>query len=70
MTEVKDKYFQAPDRKVWAGNAASGVIAIAMAWTLKEAFGIDMPADVAVSYAIILTVAVNFVVQYLIPNKK
>jgi hypothetical protein len=53
-----------PDRKVTAGALAGSATAI-MTWALNQFAGVQLPGEVAVACATILT----FGVSYMVPNQ-
>ena len=54
-----------PDTKVTAGVFAGGFSAL-VAWSLKTFADINMPPEVAIALATVVT----FIVQWAVPNKK
>jgi putative flippase GtrA len=54
---------QAPNRKVTVGLVAGSVMMI-LAWVSKTYAGVEIPADVALAGATVIT----FVLQYVIPD--
>lgn len=54
---------QTPDRKVTVGLFAGSVMAI-LAWCSKQYAGVEIPAEVALAGATVIT----FILQYVIPN--
>lgn len=53
-----------PNRKVAVGGIA-GAVMIVLAWCSKTYAGVEIPAEVALSFSTILV----FILQYAIPNK-
>lgn len=51
------------DRKVAVGAACGGLVSIA-AWGLDVAYGVKVPAEIAIAATTLLT----FVVQWAVPN--
>jgi putative flippase GtrA len=54
---------QAPDRKITVGLVAGSVMTI-LAWTSKQYAGVEIPAEVALAGATVIT----FILQYMVPN--
>jgi len=52
-----------PDRKVQVGAGMGGLAAM-LAYGIQTAYGVDIPAEVAIGGSTFLT----FVVQYFVPN--
>lgn len=53
-----------PNRKVAVGGIA-GAIMIVVAWVSKAYAGVEIPAEVALSFSTIIV----FILQYFVPNK-
>lgn len=54
---------QAPSRKVTVGLVAGAVMTI-IAWASKAYAGVEIPAEVALAGATVIT----FILQYMVPN--
>lgn len=62
----------APQPKVIAGTAGAGLgsaIGLVLPWLVKVAFGVEMPPEVAVGFAGILSVIGTFAAGYLTPPR-
>ena len=54
---------QTPDRKITVGLVAGSVMTI-LAWASKQYAGVEIPAEVALAGATVIT----FILQYAVPN--